>query len=94
MAISRTSRYQRNQTALVRDRYGRERLAVLHRSPQDQVLRVSDYMCRTHERIDTVSADFYGSESSWWMIGEANPTVLDWTRPEAGLTIVVPRGLA
>ncbi|MFB7311713.1 hypothetical protein [Streptomyces sp. NPDC056192] len=94
MAISRTSRYQRNETALVPDRNGQLQLAVMPRRPADQSLRVSDYRWRAHERVDSVAAEYYGSESSWWMYAEANPRVLDWTQPPVALQIMVPRGLA
>ncbi|MEV6309995.1 hypothetical protein AB0M10_15520 [Streptomyces sp. NPDC051840] len=94
MAISRTSRYQRNATALVPDRNGQLQLAVMRRAPAGQSLRVSDYRWRADERVDTVAADYYESESSWWMYAEANPRVLDWTQPPAGLQILVPRGVA
>ncbi|MET8342452.1 hypothetical protein [Streptomyces microflavus] len=94
MAISRTSRYQRHETALVPDRKGQLQLAIMPRKPADQALRVSDYRWRADERVDTVAAEYYSSESSWWMYAEANPRVLDWTNPPAGLQIMVPRGLA
>ncbi|MGW3272790.1 hypothetical protein ACWDFH_15135 [Streptomyces kronopolitis] len=64
------------------------------RRPTNQSLRVADYRWRADERVDSVAALFYGSESSWWMYAEANPRVLDWTKPQAGLQIMVPRGLA
>ncbi|MEV8399219.1 hypothetical protein [Streptomyces niveus] len=94
MAISRTSRYQRHETALVPDRKGQLQLAILPRKPTDQALRVSDYRWRADGRVDAVAAEYYSSESSWWMYAEANPRVLDWTNPPAGLQIMVPRGLA
>ncbi|MEV7902176.1 tail protein X [Streptomyces anulatus] len=94
MAISLTSRYQRHATALVRDRRGNLQLAVMSRAPENQSLRVSDYRWRSHERVDDVSTRYYGSETSWWMIAEANPRVLDWTQVPAGMQIMVPRGLA
>ncbi|MFE2539055.1 hypothetical protein [Actinacidiphila glaucinigra] len=94
MAIARTSRYQRNATALVAGRDGQLRLAVMHRRPVDQSLRVSDYRWRDSERVDDVSTRYYGSESSWWMYAEANPGVLDWTQVAAGQQVMVPRGVA
>ncbi|MGW1261182.1 hypothetical protein ACWD7Y_04375 [Streptomyces drozdowiczii] len=94
MSISRTSRYQRNATALVPDRSGRLQLALMPRRPTNQSLRVSDYRWRAGERVDSVSTAYYGSETSWWMYAEANPQVLDWTQPQAGLQIMVPRGVA
>lgn len=94
MTISRTSRYQRNATALVRDRHGQAQVAVMRRRPVEQLLRVSDYRWRGGERVDDVAARYYSSESSWWMFAEANPKVLDWTDPPAGIQIMVPRGVA
>lgn len=94
MAISLTSRYQRNDTALVKDRNGQLQLAVLRRPPQTQSLLVSDYRWRGNERVDTVSSRYYQSESAWWMFAEANPGVLDWSDVPAGQQIMVPRGLA
>lgn len=94
MAISLTSRYQRNSTALVQDRNGNLQLSVLRRAPAAQSLRVSDYRWRDSERVDTVSTRYYQSESAWWMYAEANPEVLDWTQVAAGQQIRVPRALA
>ncbi|MFV0135488.1 hypothetical protein ACLGIH_20090 [Streptomyces sp. HMX87] len=94
MAIDITSRYQRNETALVADRRGRLQLAVMHRRPANQSLRVSDYRWRTSDRVDDVASRYYGSESSWWMYAEANPQILDWTQVPAGQQIMVPRGVA
>ena len=94
MAIDITSRYQRNETALVPDRSGTLQLAVMPRRPAQQTLRVTDYRWRTNERVDSVASRYYGSESSWWMYAEANPGILDWTQVQAGQQILVPRGLA
>jgi len=94
VAIDITSRYQRNATALVADRSGNLQLAIVHRTPVEQNLRVSDYRWRASERVDEIAARYYGSESSWWMYAEANPQILDWTQVPAGQQIMVPRGLA
>lgn len=94
MAIDITSRYQRNTTALVPDRAGNLQLAIMPRRPDAQTLRVTDYRWRTSERVDDVAARYYGSESSWWMFAEANPSILDWNQVQAGQQILVPRGVA
>jgi phage tail protein X len=94
MPIAMTSRYQRNGTVLVADRNGKLQLAVMHRRPADQTLRVSDYRWRTHDRVDDIASRYYGSESSWWMYAEANPDILDWTQVPVGKQIMVPRGVA
>jgi phage tail protein X len=94
MAIDITSRYQRNETALVADRNGKLQLAVMPRRPAEQTLRVSDYRWRAGDRVDDVASRYYGSESSWWMYAEANMQILDWTQVPPGQQIMVPRGVA
>lgn len=91
MLISRTSRYQRNQTALVADRHGDPQLCVVRLAPVDQVLQVSDYRWQQVDRVDHLAAEYYGSESSWWMFAEANPQVLDWLAVPPGTRVRVPR---
>jgi hypothetical protein len=90
--ISATSRYQRNGTAQVTDRRGRQQVMVLRRPPAVQNLVVSDHLWSDFSRVDTVSAGAYGVAEAWWMIGEANPQVLDWTQLPAGSRVMVPRG--
>jgi hypothetical protein len=91
MLISRTSRYQRNFTALVADHAGNPQEYIVHRQPVAMTLQVNDYLWTQDDRVDSVAADFYGSETSWWMIAEANPQVLDWTEVAVGTRIRVPR---
>jgi phage tail protein X len=91
MLISRTSRYQRNSTALVNDRNGNPQLYIVHRQPVAMALQVSDYLWRQADRVDSIAGDYYGSESSWWMFAEANPHVLDWSEVTAGTRVRVPR---
>lgn len=91
MLISLTSRYQRNTTALVDDRDGNSQLYIVHRPPVGMVVQVNDYLWRQSDRVDKLAADYYGSESSWWMFAEANPHVLDWSAVPAGTRVRVPR---
>lgn len=91
MLISRTSRYQRNLTGLVNDRNGNPQQYIVHRAPVAMTLQVQDYRWREYDRIDTVAANFYGSETSWWMFAEANPQILDWSAVPAGTRIRIPR---
>lgn len=95
MAVSLTSRYQRNDVGLIVDRHGALQRAILRRAPQAQTLRVSDHLWQAGDRVDLLGARYYGSETSWWMIAEANrAAVLDWTSPAPGTALVVPRGVA
>lgn len=91
MLISGTSRYQRNLTALVAGRDGTTQQYIVHRSPVAMVLQVNDYLWRQSDRVDALAAGYYGSETSWWMIAEANPNILDWANVPPGTRIRIPR---
>ncbi|MFI9271867.1 hypothetical protein ACIGXM_14270 [Kitasatospora sp. NPDC052896] len=92
--ISRTSRYQGNQLATFTDRDGNPQLGIVHQAPTPQRLVVQDYLWKDSDRVDTVAYRYYQVEDAWWLIGLANPAVLDWTRPAAGTPVMVPSGLA
>lgn len=91
MLIDRTSRYQRNLLDLVADRNGNPQQYIVHRTPVAMTLQINDYLWRQYDRVDSVAAGYYGSESSWWMIAEANPQVLDWTSVVPGTRVRIPR---
>lgn len=91
MLISRTSRYQRNLTALTNDRGGHAQQYIVHRQPQAMVVQVQDYLWQEGDRVDTLAASYYGSETAWWMIAEANPQVLNWSSVPVGTPVRVPR---
>lgn len=94
MAISRTSRYQTNQTALFAGRDGSAQLAIVHQTPSAVSLRVRDTLWTGRSRVDLLGAAHYRAEDAWWVLARANPSVLDWTAPAAGTAVMVPRGLA
>lgn len=94
MPIDLTSRYQRNDTALVSDRKGRLQKAILHRSPVNQDLRVVDYLWRDQSRVDITAASYFGNELPWHIFAEANPRVLDWTQVTPGTQVMVPRAVS
>lgn len=91
MLISRTSRYQRNLTALVNDRAGNPQQFIVRRAPVTLTIQVNDYLWRQSDRADSIAAGYYGSESSWWMYAEANPQILDWSDVPPGSQVRVPR---
>lgn len=91
-AISLTSRYQLNKVGVVLSRTGRPRLAILHRMPDAMLMRVVEHLWTAYDRIDVLAARYYGNETSWWMIAQANPTILDWTSVNVGTVIRIPRG--
>lgn len=94
MAISRTSRYQRNTTAIVTDRRGDRQLAIMRRIPPAQRVRVMDYLWQGPDRVDMLSSRYYGSQTRWWSIAEVNPRVLDWTQPRPATPVMIPHAVA
>jgi hypothetical protein len=94
MAISRTSRYQTNQTALFTDRNGQAQLAIVHQAPVARTLVVRDALWKDSTRVDSVAAAYYRAEDAWWVFAQANPQTLDWTSPAAGTAVMIPSGVA
>lgn len=94
MAISRTSRYQTNQTALFTDRNGSPQLGIVHQAPAAQRLSVRDTLWSANSRVDVLGAAHYRAEDAWWIIAKANPGTLDWTAPAPGTAVMVPNGVA
>lgn len=94
MAISRTSRYQRNTTAVVVDRNGNRQVAIMRRVPEARRIRVMDYLWQVPDRVDTLASRYYGSQTRWWEFAEVNPHILDWTRPEPASPVMIPHAVA
>lgn len=92
MAVSRTSRYQTNQTSLFTDRSGAAQLGIVHQAPAAQRVLVRDTLWAQHARVDAVAAAHYRAEDAWWLFARANPATLDWTEPAPGTAVMVPYG--
>jgi phage tail protein X len=89
-SIALTSRYQRNRTGVILSSTGIPRQAILHRYPQSLILQVVEHLWTRYDRIDILAARYYGNETSWWMIAESNPRILDWTNIPIGTIIRIP----
>jgi phage tail protein X len=48
------------------------------------------YQVTGTDRLDTLAFDFYGDETKWYAIADANPEVLDWTNMPVGTIIRIP----
>lgn len=89
-SIALASRYQRNRTGIILSKNRIPRNAILHRYPQPLILRVVEHLWTSYDRIDILAARYYGNETSWWMIAESNPRILDWTAIPVGTIIRIP----
>lgn len=48
------------------------------------------YQVTGNDRLDTLAFDFYGDETKWFAIADANPEILDWTNMPIGVIIRIP----
>lgn len=84
------SRYADHQIVPLRGKDGRVRNTILAKEPELLTFDYSLYSWRQDDRVDLVAFDFYGVEESWWLIGEANPEILDWNSVPIGTIIRIP----
>lgn len=48
------------------------------------------YQVTGTDRLDTLAFDFYGDETKWYAIADANPEILDWMNMPIGAIIRIP----
>ncbi len=84
------SRYATNGTVNLRGSDGRVRTTILPKNPSQLLFNYSYYKWTQDDRVDLVAYDFLGRENAWWMLGEANPEILDWTTVPVGTIIRLP----
>jgi hypothetical protein len=88
--MNANSRYAINRLVTLRGSDGKIRNTIIPNFPAQLLFNYTYYKWNQIDRIDLVSYDFYGNEQSWWMIGEANPEILDWTTIPIGTVIRIP----
>lgn len=49
-----------------------------------------NYQVTGADRPDTLAFDFYGDETKWFAIADANPEILDWSVMPVGKIIRIP----
>lgn len=48
------------------------------------------YQITGTDRIDSIANAFYGDPSKWYVIGDGNPEILDWSNLPVGKIIRIP----
>lgn len=48
------------------------------------------YQVTGADRLDTLAYDFYGDETKWFAIADANPEIIDWIDMPIGTIIRIP----
>lgn len=94
MAIRADSRYAGHATALVTGRGGVTRNTIMPKRPGALNLTVTDYTWKAGDRLDLLAARQFGDDTMGWVIGQANPEILDWLSVAPGTIVRLPRGAA
>lgn len=92
MAVSANSRYANNSVAVITGEDGVARSTLMPAAPVSRALTVIDYTWRAEDRVDLLAARVFGDETLWWVIGQANPEILDWLAVTPGTVVRIPRG--
>ena len=89
------SRYARTPTALVKEkltRFSSSAAAVINNQVQSGRLQVSTFTLSEGQRLDVVSANYYGVAEYWWIIAAASG--IGWQcQVPAGTVLKIPVSL-
>lgn len=89
MTIQATSRYIDSPVFIVNVDGGHRQ--VIGSGPQEPyAFTFQSYQVTGSDRLDTLAFDFYGDETKWFAIADANPEILDWTIMPVGTIIRIP----
>jgi len=88
--ITEDSRYVNSTVDVVTDDRGTHQ-SVNTSPPQDMVFEFTYYQIGAWDRPDTLASFLYDDGSLWWVIANANPEILDWSKMKVGDIIRVPR---
>lgn len=90
--ISAASRYANNSVENITGTDGVTRRTIMPRTVLSRTAVVTDYTWRAGDRVDLLAARFYGDETLWWVLADANPQILDWTSVVEGTIVRIPVG--
>lgn len=80
MTVSANSRYSTSQIVMDVNQDGNDVLVITSSRQVNYVITFTYYQVRASDRIDTLAYKFYGNSGLWWVIADANPEILDWSR--------------
>lgn len=84
------SRYENSITETVIGPNGHARQIIVDTPPGAYTFSYVSYQVTADDRIDSISADFYGDPTLWWNIANANPEIMDWSVLPVGAIIRIP----
>lgn len=90
MTISLRSRYNRDAVVRVAGRDGILRPTIVMAQPAEMSFNYTTYAWQDSDRVDALAQYFYGDETAWWLIADANPEILVWDEVPLGSLLRIP----
>lgn len=90
--ISSRSRYAGVATAKILSPWGDLRVTIVPGAARDWAFNYTYYQTKNGDRVDSLGRFFYGDDTKWWLIADANPQILDWTFIPPGTILRIPSG--
>jgi nucleoid-associated protein YgaU len=88
--IATNSRYASSKTQKIQVAPGDVRVTIVFSAQSDWKFNFTYYQVKQGDRIDLLARLFYGDDTRWWVIADANPDILDWTTLPTGLVLRIP----
>ena len=90
MTIAANSRYATNSLLTV-DVDGTSIQVILPNPPTATTFNYMTYIVNAADTIDNLAFQFYGDPTQWWVIANANPSIIDWNAGLVpGTTLLIP----
>jgi hypothetical protein len=88
--IASNSRYA-NSALVTEDVNGKDTIYITPSAPVSYTFKYSYYIVNGSDRIDNIAAAYFGDPTQWYLIGDANPQVMNWLSIPAGTIIRIPQ---
>jgi nucleoid-associated protein YgaU len=87
--IFANSRYASSQVIAL-DKDGQVVNVIIQGQQTARTFSYVSHVLTTLDRLDNLSAQYFGDPTQWWVIANANPEIIDWTALTPGTIIRVP----
>lgn len=87
--LASNSRYV-NSPQVTQKINGKDKVYIAPSAPSAFTFQYTSYMVNGSDRIDTIAASFLGDPTQWFLIGQANPEIINWFNLAAGTVIRIP----
>lgn len=88
--ISSSSRYA-NSTLVTENINGNDVVYITPSEAVSYTFQYNYYVINGSDRIDNISNAYLGSPLIWYLIGNANPQIMNWLEVSPGTTIRIPK---